>query len=318
MNISVIISTYNRSERLAGALRSLTASRLRESIDWEVVVVDNNSTDETRRVVESLSAEHPGRFRYLLEPQAGKSRALNKGIEAAQGNILVFIDDDVTVEPMWLDNLTAPLRSTACAGVAGRILPEGDFQPPHWLSVEGRFALAPLALFDLGPQAGKMDDSPFGANMAYRKEMFLKHGGFRIDLGPAAGSKEPQKSEDSEFGTRLLAAGERLRYEPSAIVYHEIPPGRVRKDYFLKWWFDKNRSDILAFGVPTDTRWFAAGIPLYLLRRTAAWTLRWLLAVEASRRFSCKIKVWALAGSILECFRQSRLNARQRSYGRAN
>jgi glucosyl-dolichyl phosphate glucuronosyltransferase len=318
VNISVIISTYNRYERLAGALKSLAASRLPEPIDWEVLVVDNNSTDQTRQVVDGIRAEHPQRFRYLLEPQAGKSRALNKGIEAAQGDILVFIDDDVVVEPSWLDNLTVSLRSGACAGVAGRILPEGGFRPPPWLSVDGRFALAPLALFDLGPQAGELHGSPFGANMAYRKEMFRKHGGFRIDLGPAAGTKEPQKSEDSEFGMRLLAAGERLRYEPSAIVYHEIPAGRVRKDYFLKWWFDKNRSDILAFGIPTDTRWFFAGIPLYLLRRTAAWTVRWLLAVEASRRFSCKIKVWALAGSVLECFRQSRLKKKHRAHGRAN
>jgi GT2 family glycosyltransferase len=139
--------------------------------------------------------------------------------------------------------------------------------------------------------------------MAFRKEMFAKYGTFRTDLGPRPGSEI--RSEDTEFGSRLLAAGERLRYEPGALVYHAVPLNRLRKPYFLKWWFDKARADIRELGVPPETKWYVAGIPLYLFRRLAVWTARWLVTVEPSRRFSCRIKAWGRVGEILECYRRS-------------
>lgn len=306
MKITVILCTFDRCRELAKALNSLAASILPESVEWEVLVVDNNSTDQTRDVVEDFCNRHSGRFRYLIEPQQGKSYALNAGIREARGDVLAFMDDDVTVEPTWLHNLTAPLHSGEWAGVGGRILPERTFSPPPWIPLRERYALAPLAVFTPDLEAGPLNESPFGANMAFQKRVFENYGGFRTDLGPAPGSGNPQKSEDSELGCRLLAVGERLRYEPSAIVYHSVPPHRVQKKYFLAWWLDKARADIRAFGIPSDAKWFVVGIPLYLFRRLVVWTLRWLVAVRPAQRFSCKLKVWAVAGTILECFRQSR------------
>lgn len=110
MNITVILCTYNRCESLAKALESAAALRLPESVEWEVLVVDNNSTDQTREVVEAFCRRHTGRFRYLFERQQGKSYALNAGIREAGGNVLAFTDEDVTVEPPWLKNLTAALH----------------------------------------------------------------------------------------------------------------------------------------------------------------------------------------------------------------
>ena len=86
----------------------------------------------------------------------------------------------------------------------------------------------------------------FGNNMAYRREVFEKYGGFRTELGPRPGSEI--RSEDTELGQRLLSARERLRYEPSAIVYHAVPPNRIQKSYFLAWWFDKGRAEIRELG----------------------------------------------------------------------
>jgi glycosyltransferase involved in cell wall biosynthesis len=306
MNVSVIICTYNRSESLAKTLASIARSQVPDSIQWEVLIVDNNSRDATRCVVAEFCRRDPLRIRYLFEPKQGKSHALNAGIQAARVEILAFTDDDVTVEPTWLHNLTAPLHRRDCAGVAGRILPEKSFSPPRWIPLGDRDALAPLAIFNPDREAGSLNTSPYGANMAFQKRVFEKYGGFRTDLGPLPGSGNPQKNEDSEFGQRLLAAGEMLRYEPSAVVYHAMPPHRVRKEYFLAWWFDKARADVQTYGIPVDTRWFVAGVPLYLFRRLAVWTLRWLVTVEPTRRFSCKSKVWSYAGQILECHRQSR------------
>jgi glycosyltransferase involved in cell wall biosynthesis len=303
VKITVILCTYNRCQSLRKALESVAASTLPNSIDWEVLVVDNNSRDQTRDVVENFCLQYPERFRYLFEPQQGKSFALNAAIREARGSVLAFIDDDVTVEPTWLENLTAILISGEWAGSGGRILPDRTFSPPRWLPLQEKHALAPLVLFDLGPVAGQLTEPPFGTNMAFQKKMFEKYGGIRTDLGPRATNW--LGNEDVEFGRRLLNAGERLRYEPSAVVYHEVPGHRLTKKYFLAWSFDKARADIREFGIPSDTKWFVR-IPLYLFRRLAVWTLRWMFTLDPSRRFSCKINVWTIVGEIKECYRISR------------
>jgi GT2 family glycosyltransferase len=259
-------------------------------------------------VVEAFCRRHTGRFRYLFERQQGKSYALNAGIREARGNVLAFTDDDVTVEPTWLQHLTGSLDTGDWVGAGGRTLPERALSVPRWLRLEHPHALGPLAMLDLGVEARELSEPPFGNNMAYRKEVFEKYGGFRTELGPRPGSEI--RGEDTEFGQRLLSAGKQLRYEPSAIVYHAIPTNRIQKSYFLAWWFDKARADIRELGIPTDTRWFVAGIPLYLFRRVIVWTLRWMCSISPSQRFFCKRQTWWVAGTIMECFRQSRARRR--------
>jgi glycosyltransferase involved in cell wall biosynthesis len=123
MKITVILCTYNRCQNLAKALNSVAASRLPRSVEWEVLVIDNNSSDQTREVVEDFCRLHPRRSRCLFEPQQGKSHALNAGIREARGDVLAFMDDDVTVEPTWLQNLTTSLQDDEWAGAGGRPLP---------------------------------------------------------------------------------------------------------------------------------------------------------------------------------------------------
>jgi glycosyltransferase involved in cell wall biosynthesis len=303
VRVTVIVCTYNRCQSLTQALNSVASSILPDSVEWEVLVVDNNSSDRTPEVVESFCQQYPDRFRYLFESRPGKSYALNTGILEAKGDILAFMDDDVVAEPTWLQNLTASLQDSKWAGSGGRILPEQPFTPPRWIPLQDRYGLAPLAMFDLGLEPGPLAEPPFGTNMAFQKRMFEKYGGFRTDLGPRPGSEI--RNEDTEFGQRLLSAGERLRYEPSAVVYHSVTPNRMQKRYFQAWWFDKARAGIWEFGIPTDTRWVVVGVPLYLFRRLGVWTLRWMVAVRSEHRFSCKLKVWGLLGQIKECYRLS-------------
>lgn len=301
MKITVILCTYNRAQSLALALESVAGSVLPGSISWEVLVVDNNSSDNTREVVEEFTRRYPGRFRYLFEPRAGKSHALNSGIRESSGEVLAFMDDDVTVDGKWLENLTARVLTREWAGSGGKILPQGSFTPPPWLTLDDRYALAPLAIFDLGTEAGEMNEPPFGTNMAFCREVFEKVGEFRTDLGPCPGSET--RSEDTEFGYRVMAVGLRIWYEPSAIVYHSLPAHRLQKQYFLDWWYDKARADIKQDGVPSDTRWLIAGVPHYLFRRFCVWGIRWLLALEPGRRFTNKLKTYRAAGMITECYR---------------
>ncbi len=303
MKVSVILCTYNRCQSLSAALESVAISQMPASVSWEVLVVDNNSKDQTRDVVEGFVKKYTGRFRYLFEPQQGKSYALNSGIREASGDVLAFMDDDVTVDDKWLQALTTIFNQEEWAGAGGRILPERDFTPPAWLSLQNKYALAPLALFDIGSEPGEMFEAPFGTNMAFRKKVFEKIGKFRTDLGPCPGSET--RSEDTEFGYRALQAGQHLWYEPSAVVYHSLPLQRMQKKYFLAWWYDKARADIRAFGVAKGTKLYIAGVPVYFFRRLGRWGLQWITAISPKRRFSYKVKVWMLVGEIIECHRLS-------------
>lgn len=306
--VSVILCTYNRSESLAKALESVARSKVPESIQWEVLVVDNNSGDRTKEVVEEFSRRYPSRFRYLFEQKQGKSYALNTGIRESKGDILAFTDDDVIVEPAWLMNLTSALGESEWAGVGGRVLPDRNFLPPPWLPREGRYPLGPLAMFDMGLKSIELTEPPFGNNMAFRRDIFAKYGNFRTDLGPRPGSEI--RDEDTEFGSRVLEAGEQLRYEPSAIIYHAVPEKRLQKKYFLEWWFDKARAEMRQSGLPPDTI-SLAGVPLFLFRRLVMWMLKWTVATEPARRFYCKLKLWQVAAYICESHHLSQSGNKQ-------
>jgi GT2 family glycosyltransferase len=171
-------------------------------------------------------------------------------------------------------------------------------------------AAGPLVGFDPSPNAGLLKEAPIGTNMAFRKGMFEKYGYFRTDLGPRPGSEI--RNEDTEFGERLVAGGEQLRYEPSALVFHPVTRSRINKKYFLKWWFNKGEANIRQFGVRPATRYYIGRIPLYLLRNLVVWTCKWMVGIHPSRRFSSKLSVWTKVGEIMECHRRS-LDTRNRS-----
>lgn len=313
MDITVVLCTYNRCKFLPTALNSAAASVLPGSVEWEILVVDNNSNDATREVVKDFCNRYPSRIRYLFEPKPGKSNALNAGIRDARGHITAFIDDDVRVEPDWLQKLTAPLQDRQWAGSGGRVVPEWFHPVPRWLKPQAWYATGPLVQFDLGDKPGELFEPPFGTNMAFRKSVFEKCGGFLPELGPRPGSE--LRSEDTEFGARVLAAGERLRYEPSAIVHHPVPANRINKKFFLAWWYHKGGASIRQFGVRPGTKYYAAGVPLYLFRNLLVWTLRWMLAFIPSQRFSNKLNVWTKMGEIVECYRNPVAAKKMENFG---
>lgn len=288
MRVTVILCTYNRSESLRKALESVAASSLPSSVEWDVLIVDNNSADHTRDVALAFCRQHPDRFRYIFEPRQGKSFALNTGIRQSHGDILAFLDDDVTVEPTWLKNLTQALDSSEWSGSGGRIVLEWPVSVPPWLSTEGPYARHGFPGFDQGSEAKQLSGPPFGTNMAFRREMFEKYGGFRTDLGPNPGSQI--RAEDTEFGRRLIRAGERLRYEPDAVVYHPVPEDKLNKRHIEKWWYDNGRSVAREFGVR----------PFLMSSRLLLWTVRWITSSDPRLRFYRKLVVWEKYGMLSE------------------
>jgi glycosyltransferase involved in cell wall biosynthesis len=305
MKTTVIVCTYNRCDCLRAALESVAASVVSPPDEWEVLIVDNNSNDGTKAVAEEFCRRYPGRFRYAFESRPGKSYALNTGVREARGRFLAFMDDDVRVESTWLQNLTAAMEDGPWSGAGGRTLPAKMVPLPPWLGFDHPFGMGGIlcAYFNLGDEPRELDEAPYGTNMAFRKEVFEKYGGFRIDLGPRPGSQI--RNEDTEFGRRLLAAGERLRYAPFAVVYHPIPENRIRKDFFLAWYFDLGRANVREIGRRPDI-W---GIPrpfLTMLKAVIvtvpARILRWLFAVNPRRRFYWKGRTWQAAGEIAEIY----------------
>jgi glucosyl-dolichyl phosphate glucuronosyltransferase len=307
MDISVILCTYNRHECLATALESVAASQIPDSINWELLVVDNNSKDATREVAESFCRRYPARFRYVFEPQQGKSFALNRGIREAAGDVLAFIDDDITAEPDWLFELTKPLSDPQWAGTGGRVYLPKDFSAPSWMETEGnRSLLSILALFDLGSDSRPLSRPPIGNNMAFRKSVFAKYGGFRTDLGPSPGSEI--RYEDTEFGSRVMRGGEQILYVPSAVVRHAVEPRRLKKEYFLAYHFDYGRALIREKGdrepvgiIPRSLISFFNRL-LNTLPRRVWW---WIRESDPRKRFFNRCRVWTTAGEIAEIWRRS-------------
>jgi glycosyltransferase involved in cell wall biosynthesis len=314
VNVTVILCTYNRAQMLTETLESLAALVLPQPVCWEVLVVDNNSNDATREVVEGFCQRQTGFFRYVFEPRPGKSFALNTGIRESRGEVLAFLDDDVTVEPAWLRNLTAPLINGKWAGTGGRTLLPGPFEPPSWMAMSGPHGLGFVlaAFFDLGNDPCELDRPPYGANMAFRREMFEKYGLFRTDLGPSPNRDIPRPNEDTEFGRRLIAGGERLRYEPSAVVYHPVLSNRIRKNYFLEWFFDFGRAMVREWRHGPDV----VGIPrrFFTFLKIAGTVLPsdgllWMVAPNPRRRFYLKCRIWMHAGVLREIYREWRKKA---------
>lgn len=301
MDISVVLPTYNRAASLQVTLESFSALRIPPALAWELLIVDNNSNDGTAAVIRSFIQRMGPRVRYIFEGQQGRSAALNAGIAQANGAVIAFTDDDVILDPDWLAQVHHAFEDRSVSAVAGRILPLWKHPKPPWLEMDGQQA---VVNFDLGDEAQDIRIAPMGANSAFRKEIFSRYGTFRLDLG-VRGSKHTITCDDTEFGGRLMAAGERIVYCPTAIIHHPVDPERTTKKYFLTWYYylgvSLTRTDgplnvgVSYFGVAP---WHFGD----LLRNMG----RWFVTFDSKRRFHYKLRTCCSIGSIVESHRLSR------------
>jgi glucosyl-dolichyl phosphate glucuronosyltransferase len=276
MDISVVVCTYKRPNLLRNTLEALVQQQAPSDIRWELIIVDNNSRDQTREVVSEKAAQSKIPVRYYFEPQQGQCHARNAGILASRGDIVAFTDDDVLPENNWVMNIFAIMKSYDLDGVGGRILPKWEAKVPPWLqsrthlwgylalieSVELRALTLPLA------DGAKI----WGANMAFRRSLFEEIGAFDVRRGNV-GNKF-YRGDETEFVKRALGAGKRLIYDPRAVVYHRVGPERMRKAYFRKVQFDGGEIQALQPGLPPGARLF--GAPRWLYRIVATEGYEWL------------------------------------------
>ena len=303
LDASVVICTHNRSAGLRQVLDALGRQEQVGGVRWEVLVVDNNSTDDTRAVVKARMAVGDLPLRYAFEPRQGKSCALNRGIRETTGEVIVFTDDDVTIPAGWLAAVLAPFADAGCDGACGPVEPVWEVAQPVWASEAAPYRMmAAIVQYRNDPGATTIAP-PVGANCAYRRRVFDDLGGFREDLGHSG--THPMPGEDIEFGRRILHSGRSIRYSPAAGIFHPVTATRLTRDYFERWYFQRGRLEAvlapyeLPPGIPQ-----VAGIPRYLFRDVAAWMVRWLGSAEPKRRFYSKLRALMAAGAISEFYRQ--------------
>jgi glucosyl-dolichyl phosphate glucuronosyltransferase len=307
--ISVIVCTYNRAASLGKTLESLRQMTVPPDLKWELILVDNNSTDDTRVVVRDFTRTSGLNVRYVFEPKQGLSHARNAGVANSTGEIVAFIDDDVLILQQWLRELARTFAQFDCIGVAGRIIPVWDgVMKPDWLATAGPYFLhGPIPDFDYGDEANEIRSLPVGANMAFRKSAFEKYGLFRPEMGPG-GSLGTLVGDDFDFGQRLLRAGERLLYSPQAVVFHPAVEKRITKGYYLHFYYDLGRMDIRLEGWPSDAVLYF-GVPRYMFRMLAQKSRTWLFAFGGRRRFYFKAQVYRLIGQMTEAYILSSLDS---------
>jgi len=303
IDISVIICTYNRCESLKQTLNSLFAQKDINQFTYEIIVVDNNSKDNTKEVAESYKQHFNGRLQYMFEPRQGKSYALNSAITKARGEILAFTDDDAIVDSHWISSIIEVFQRTGCMAIAGKIIPVYPSELPRWIVQEGPHSASLdgiFCFFDRGNEEREcrgIEDLPYGANMAFRKIAFEKYGLFKTTLGR---NKKLTTGEDIEFAYRLFKNKERMVYAPNIIVNHMVDEKRLRKDYFRKWYFYSGLSHAqIAPDLERFEYWF--GVPRYLLRQlvsnSVAW-LSWILRFNGRIAFSKELKIRRILGQM--------------------
>lgn len=242
MELSLIISTYNNATSLIRTLQSVAEQDAEKSL-WECIVVNNNSTDDTKsRVEEFINSHNDINLRLIDEPQQGLSHARNKGIAESQGNIIAFIDDDETINKGFISAYIDLFNNHGAFAGAGAIEVRYDKARPKWMSHYTEKMIGnPI---NLGNKITTITSTitPAGGNMAFNREIFTLYGGFDTELGRKG--SQLLGGEENELYDRLRNLGERVYYAPNAIVYHHIAEHKLTSEYF----------DKLAYGVGVSKR----------------------------------------------------------------
>ncbi len=305
LKLDVIVPTYNRSVLLQRTLASLLRAPIPAGLQVSIIVVDNNSKDDTAEVVASWQARReeqggqPDRaLVYVKETAQGLSNARNGGIRSGNGDLIGFIDDDEEIEAGWYQAVAREFADSAIQFIGGPYLanyaaPVPDWLPPGYHAVIGVVDPKPRTAFVTGFSGNLM-----GGNAVIRRSVFEQVGLYSPKLGRSG--KGLLSEEDAEFYRRLLAAGLLGFHVPDLIIFHHIPADRLTRSYHRRWCFWRAVSQGVLDRSSQQPVPYALGVPRYMLGRA----LRGLGSLPR-RSFSSKNKgplfaeelaIWDLAG----------------------
>jgi glycosyltransferase involved in cell wall biosynthesis len=235
VSLSLIVPTVNRAGLLAESLRSFRNQSLHPS-RYEIVVVDNNSTDNTRAVVSSVLQDVTCRWRYVFEPHLGLHWARNRGILEASGEVVVFGDDDIVAEPTWLEHLAGEFDADTSVGVVGgRVKPLWDETPPAWIYDYGDERVHPVfAYLDYGDRRLELiSEYVFGCNFAIRRNLAIEVGGSFPDTFPRH-LRHLSGTGENAMIDRARELRYKVLYSPAALVHHHADAQRANLRYFVE------------------------------------------------------------------------------------
>lgn len=307
-DISVVVATYNRSALLERTLLSLFSQRA-DGLNFEIIVIDNNSSDTTPQSIAALKAKSPVELRSFREPRQGNAYARNTGIDQAQAPIIAFLDDDVVADENWVGTIKSAFdRNPQISFVGGRILPLWESEPPSWLTPSH---WAPLALLDYGKEEMKIaGQTPLGlltANIGVRREVFDQIGRFSQMLQRVKGGIGSM--EDTEFLLRVCRSGKTGIYLPELITRAAVDPERLTKTYHRRW----HTGHGYFYAVMRDPEWERSkfrfiDVPSHLYKQAATHAINWfgkVLTGHSDAAFVHECQLRFFQGFFLQRRRQS-------------
>jgi len=304
IKLTVIICTYNRNSTLKKTLESFEQVIVPVGMEWEILIIDNGSTDNTKDTVQKHINNSKVPLAYFSEPVSGKSASLNLGIQKARGEIIAFTDDDVLVDKNWLNAILCAVNKYPHSAFGGRIIALWKQPLPSWFSTGGRFNCLRGTVFlrDDGSVDREYDETmtgnvPCGANMFFRREAVKANGSFRTDLGPS--HHAPGTSEDTEFCHRMLSRGSKFMYVADAVIYHPVEKEKISRESLLKWRYYCAKSEVKSRKSNAVMKRIY-GVPRYLLMQLISDAVLWLSSVNSSKRFFYKLKTYYTCGEIKE------------------
>ncbi|MSU22385.1 MAG: glycosyltransferase [Opitutus sp.] len=297
LKVTVAIPTCNRADLLRQTLAGIAAQQFPRD-HFEVLVIDNNSHDHTRAVVGEFASARPAP-RYLHEPKQGLDYARNRAIGEARGDIILFADDDILVQPDWIAQMAVPLLADPArkiGAIGGEVIPVFPDGLPPWVAEWH----APLAF---RPTAGPLESqqSPMGANLAFPRWVFEQIGPFHTALDRAAGNYF--SGGDSEMIRRTRGAGLEVWFAPAAAVKHQMPASRTTFRYAARHAFDSARSRVMDRASQPASLVYLAGRFAANALKALAFTLLALLNTLILRTGAAKkslVRAWRSCGYLYQ------------------
>jgi glucosyl-dolichyl phosphate glucuronosyltransferase len=274
--ISIILATRNRADDLARAISSICTPGNLLAADWELIVVDNGSSDRTKLLCCEFQASYPRHFRLLVETARGKSNAVNAGLRIAVGEFIALIDDDVICQPDYMESIRSTVRDGFSDIAQGRIFVDYHSKRPAWFD-EDKYFDQMMLLSDLGDEPCELGRSLWGANVIMPFAAIAKVGGYCPELGAGANGF----GEDAELGNRLRRANYRLVYVPEIVVRHQVSGERLGPGYILRRSFEIGRCSAYYSPFPIVPIWRYG---LYALKEAVFRTPSILWALAKGRR----------------------------------
>ncbi|MBK1695224.1 hypothetical protein CKO09_10830 [Chromatium weissei] len=297
VSISVIICTWNRSDLLKVTLDSLHNQSGCEKLNIEVVIVDNNSSDDTRLIIEQAALNWKlGQLCYAFEPRQGKQFALNTGIKVSTHSVLAFSDDDVVFSTDWLLKISQLFQDKTIDLAGGKtLLIWPNTGQPSWFDSRMSAIVAGVNLGDQKLDPPPAQYAPAGTNLIVKRDLFNRVGLF---------SEEHFRHMDYEFGMRCHRAGVRIVYDPNLVVYAPVASEILTKRYFRRWSFKA--------GIDHNYQESITDIALFL--RVPRWVYRQIFVdffylvthfwqTEKSEFFHRELRIWRHFGTVVSCWR---------------